>query len=52
MNETSDLLIDPQKISDKELFNKYEKYKSEHDKLLNTWEQLNIELEKLIGNRI
>ena len=51
MNETSDLLVDPQKISDKELFNKYEKYKSEHDKLLTTWEQLNIELEKLIGNR-
>ena len=52
MNETSDLLVDPQKISDKELFNKYEKYKSEHDKLLTTWEQLNIELEKLIGKRI
>jgi ATP-binding cassette subfamily F protein 3 len=52
IKKVSDLLVDPEKISDKELFNLYEKYRSEHDKLLNRWEQLNIDLEKLIGNRI
>ena len=52
IKKVSDLLVDPEKISDKKLFNMYEIYQSEHDKLLNKWEQLNIELEKLTGNRI
>jgi len=52
MNRIAGLLSDPGKTSVMELFNEYEKYRSEHDALLLRWERLNIELEKLKERRI
>lgn len=51
MRRTSDLLSSQQTFSGMELYDEYERSRNEYDSLLNKWEQLNIELERLMLNR-